>query len=160
VRTAWIFALGAALGGGLYLLLIDTTSLPELYVLAGVALLCALGMLLAREQGFVEARVALAWLAGARRLAWQVPLDIATLCAVALAQLVQRRPARGAFRTTRFDATAETPQDTGRRALAEWIGSLSPNTIVVGVDDERGLLLVHQLHVRGEPEQLDLLRLG
>jgi hypothetical protein len=160
MRTAWIFTLGVAIGGGLYLLLIDTTSLPELYVLAGAAVLCAVGLLVAREQGFVEARVSPRALVGAWRLAWQVPLDIATLCLVAIAQAAQRRPARGAFRTTRFDATAETPADTGRRALAEWLGSVSPNTIVIGVDADRGRLLVHQLHPRGEAEELDVLRLG
>ncbi len=86
--------------------------------------------------------------------------DIATLCLEATVQLVERRPARGAFRTARFEATDATAEDTGRRALAEWLGSVAPNTIVIGVDDERDLLLVHQLRRQGDAEQLDVLRLG
>jgi hypothetical protein len=48
----------------------------------------------------------------------------------------------------------------GRRALAETVGSVAPNTIVIGIDDERGLLLVHQLRRHGGPEDLDVTRLG
>jgi hypothetical protein len=32
--------------------------------------------------------------------------------------------------------------------------------IALGVDHDRGLLLVHQLHVEGDPDDLDVLRLG
>jgi hypothetical protein len=37
IRRAWIVLVGLLIGGGFYLLLIDTNDLPELYVLAGVA---------------------------------------------------------------------------------------------------------------------------
>jgi hypothetical protein len=60
----------------------------------------------------------------------------------------------------RYSAVEEDPFDTGRRALTEAFGSVAPNTVVVGVDAERGLLLVHQLRPQGEPEDLDVLRLG
>jgi hypothetical protein len=50
--------------------------------------------------------------------------------------------------------------DIGRRGLSEILGSLAPNTIVIGVDTERQLLLVHQLHRTGGSENLDVLRLG
>jgi hypothetical protein len=64
------------------------------------------------------------------------------------------------FRASAFGATREVPADTGRRAVAETVGSLAPNTIVVGVDAERGLLLTHQLRRNGPPEDLDVTRLG
>ncbi len=70
------------------------------------------------------------------------------------------RRTRGVFRATRFTATDETPADAGRRALAETVGSVSPNTIVVGVDPERKLLLTHQLRRHGPPEDLDVTRMG
>ena len=67
-------------------------------MLAGVALLGGVGLLLAREEGFIEARISLGWLAGIWRLIWKIPTDIVTLCLEAVRQLVQRRPARGQFR--------------------------------------------------------------
>jgi hypothetical protein len=160
IRRAWIVVLGILIGGGFYLLLIDTASLPELYVLAGVALTCGLLFLLSREQGFIEARIHPKLLASVWRLVAKIPLDIALVCWEALAQLARPRPARGSFRAVRFQAGEPSAEDTGRRAMAEALGSVAPNTIVVGVDPERGLLLVHQLHRQGRPEDLDVLRLG
>ncbi len=153
-------ALGSLIGGAFYLLLIDIGSAPELYVLAGVAIACGLTFTLAREQGFIEARVRLRWLAGAWRLLIDIPRDIGFVCWEALAQLISPRPARGSFRAVRYSAVGENALDTGRRALTEAFGSVAPNTVILGVDAEHGLLLVHQLRRQGDPEDLDVLRLG
>jgi hypothetical protein len=160
IKRTWHVALGSAIGGAFYLLLIDNSSGPELYVLAGVALGCGVTFTLAREQDFVGARFKFRWLAGVWRLIIDIPRDIAILCWEALAQLVAPKPARGRFRAARYSAVEDSPIDTGRRALTEGFGSVAPNTVVVGVDAERGLLLVHQLRARGEPEDLDVMRLG
>lgn len=154
------FLVAVGLGGGFYLQLIDTTSLPELYVLAGVALACGIGFQLAREQGFVEARVSPWWLGRSWRLIWRIPSDVAIVCCEAVDQLVRPRRSRGSFRVTRFAATDETPDAAGRRALAETVGSISPNTVIVGIDTERKLILTHQLRRHGPPEDLDVTRLG
>ncbi len=159
-RRLAIVSIGVLLGGAFYLLLIDTTSLPELYALAGVALGCGLGFQLAREQGFVEARILPSWLLRSWRLFWRIPSDIAIVCGEAVLQLVRPRPVRGVLRAARFTAIDPDPSHTGRRALAETVGSVAPNTIVIGVDAESGLLLVHQLRRNGSPEDLDVTRLG
>ena len=156
MRAAGRLSLGILVGGGFYLLLIDITDLPELYVLAGVAISCGIAFELAREQGFVEARILPWWLARSWRLVWRIPADIGIVCWEALAQLIRPRPVRGVFRATAFGATRQTPDHTGRRALTETIGSFAPNTIVVGVDTEQGLLLTHQLRRQGPAEDLDV----
>ena len=160
LRTCWILVLGALIGGGFYFLLIDTSSLPELYVMAGVAVGCALAFELAREQRFIESVIDPRWLLNGWRVALKIPLDIGILCWEALVQLGSPREQRGEFRAAPFGATKETASDTGRRAISEWLGSLSPNTIVVGVDADRSLVLVHQLRRQGDTEQIDPLGLG
>lgn len=50
--------------------------------------------------------------------------------------------------------------DSGRCGLAESFGSLAPNTIIVGVDRERELILAHQLRRSGGREAINLLELG
>jgi hypothetical protein len=152
--------LGVLVGGGFYLLLIDTTSLPELYALAGVALACGAVFAISREEGYEEARIRLVWLLGAWRVAAKIPLDIGLVCRAAVAQLIAPKPARGSFRAVRFRATQSTPEGTARRALAEGLGSVTPNTVVVGIDAERGWLLVHQLERRGDDRELDVMRMG
>jgi multisubunit Na+/H+ antiporter MnhE subunit len=151
---------GLVAAGAFYMLLIDTVSLPELYAGAGAALLAGAAYEGSREQGFAEAAVSPVWLARGWRVVWRVPVQVVLVCRVALAQLLIRRRVRGRFRTVPFDAGGEGARDTGRRALTEALGSLAPNTIVVGIDPERNLLLVHQLFVHGDRDELDPLGLG
>ena len=148
-----------ALAAGFYLLLIDTIDPPELYVLCGVALGAVALFGASRREGLTEAAISWRWLLGSWRIAWRVPVHVVLLCREALAQLAQREPTRGSFRAVSFRG-GQRPRDAGRRALTEALGSLAPNTIVIGVDPDRELLLVHQLHRQGGAEELDVLGLG
>ncbi len=155
VRTA----VAVAISAGFYLLLIDTVSLPELIAMAGVLLVCGFVFWVSREHRVAEPRGKLSWLARAWRPIAQVPGQIVIVSWDAIAQLASPRRVRGRFRAVGF-AGGESGADRGRRALTEALGSLAPNTIVVGVDAERDLLLVHQLRRSGDAEELDVLRLG
>jgi hypothetical protein len=66
---------------------------------------------------------------------------------------------RGQFRAIPFK-TGAGEDDRGRVALTELVGSLAPNTIVIGADAETELLLVHQLRRNGGREEIDVLGLG
>jgi hypothetical protein len=149
------------LAGALYLLLIDTTSLPELIVGAGAATIAATGFELAREQHTVGGLTMRArWLATLHRPLLTVPSDIATVSLLALRQLIKPKAVNGAFRAVPFRCGPEHDSETGRRALAESLGSFAPNTIIVGVDVERELILGHQLRPGGGAEAIDVLGLG
>jgi hypothetical protein len=150
---------GFVFAGAFYLLLVDTTSLPELYVLVGVALIATIAFEAAREQGFPEARFSLRWLSRAWHAVARVPLDTGLLCREAIAQLAQRRRERGQFRAVPFRA-GTSDRDRGRYALTEIVGSLAPNTIVIGIDADSNLLLVHQLRRNGDRHDIDVLELG
>lgn len=160
IRRASILGLGAVLGGAFYLLLVDTKSSPELYVLAAVGIVSGIAFELSREQGFTEATLRLRWFVAGWRVALKILTNIPVLCFEAIAQTIRPQAVRGQFRAVRFRASKETPEDVGRRALTEWLGSLAPNTIVIGVDTDRELLLVHQLRREGEGDDLDPLGLG
>jgi hypothetical protein len=123
-------------------------------------LLAAVAYEVSREQGFAEAFVSPLWLVGAWRVLVRVPVHVALVCFEAVRQVFAFAPHRGSFRAVSFDAAADDARDAGRRALAEALGSLAPNTIVVGIDTERKLVLVHQLHRQGGRDELDPLRLG
>ncbi len=152
--------LGLVIGAAFYLLLIDTTSSPELYAFIGAALLAGVAYEVSREQGFTEAVISPLWFARAWRVLVRLPVHVALVSIDAISQLFDRKPRRGSFRAVSFAACGEDGADTGRRALAEALGSFAPNTIVVGVDTERKLVLVHQLHRQGGRDELDPLRLG
>jgi hypothetical protein len=161
LRRGAAWSVGFLFAGALYLLLIDITDLPELIVGAGAAVIAATGFELAREQRTVGGlRARLHWLAHAWRPLVNVPGDIAAVSALAVRQLVRPRNVNGVFRAVPFRCGNDAGLETGRRALAESLGSFAPNTIVIGVDAERELLLGHQLRRRGGDEAIDVLGLG
>jgi hypothetical protein len=159
-RRVLAWNVGWLLAAALYLLLIDITDLPELLVGAGAAVLAATGLALAREQGLVGESVRGRWLLRLYRPLLRVPRDIVVVSAMAFVALVRRKPSLGVFRVVPFEGNEREPLETGRRALVEAAGSVAPNTFVVGIDGERGLILAHQLKPTGGRETVDPLELG
>jgi hypothetical protein len=159
-RRAVAWSLGWAFSAALYLLLIDITDLPELIVGAGAAVLAATGLELAREQGLAGERISVRWLVHVYRPLLKVAVDIGLVSRAALGALLGREFRPGRFRAVPFACGEDRQHETGRRALAEALGSFAPNTVVAGVDDERGLILAHQLWPSGGREAVDPLELG
>ena len=159
-RRAFAWTVGWIFAAALYLLLIDITDLPELIVGAGAAVLAATGLELAREQGIVGESIRWHWLARLYRPLVRVPRDIAVVSAMALLALVRRERSVGRFRAVPFRGADDAPHETGRRALAEAAGSFAPNTFVVGIDGERGMILAHQLKPVTGRQSIDPLELG
>ena len=159
-RRVLAWSLGWLFAAALYLLLIDITDLPELLVGAGAAVIAATGLALAREHGLVAESVRAGWVLRLYRPLLRVPRDIGVVSAMAFVALVRRKPSLGAFRAVPFEGSEREPLENGRRALAEAAGSVAPNTFVVGIDGERGLMLAHQLKVGGGRETVDPLELG
>ena len=159
-RRALAWSIGWVFSAALYLLLIDITDLPELIVGAGAAVLAATGLELAREQGLVGEGIHLRWLLRAYRPLVKVAADIAFVTLAAFRALLRKDSAQGRFRAVRFTGGEEQQRESGRRALAEALGSFAPNTVVAGIDDERGLILAHQLWQSGGREAVDPMELG
>jgi hypothetical protein len=156
--VAW--TIGWVLAASLYLLLIDITDLPELIVGAGAAVLAATALELAREQGIVGESIRWRWLLRLYRPLMKVPVDIAIVSLMALRAVADRRPHHGSFRALPFASGGKPQLATGRRALAEALGSLAPNTFVVGIDEDRELILAHQLRRTPPRKTIDVLELG
>ncbi len=153
-------ALGFVFAGAFYLLLIDITDLPELYAGAGAAVLAAAGFEAGREQGFAEMSSAPRWLLRSWRAFARVPPDVVRVCLAIFQQLLHPLAERGTLRAVPFDfGVPDRPRDAGRRALAEALGSVAPNTIVIGIDPDRDLILAHQLYLSGGVDAVDVLEL-
>lgn len=75
--------------------------------------------------------------------------DTAILTA-ALARRLAGRQVRGSFRAVQYRPDAPRRSSAGRAATEIW-GSLTPNRYVVGIDEEAGVLLVHELVRTDEP---------
>ena len=144
--VAWWFVCAA-----LWLSLVDTTHFHELMAGALVSVLGASVALLVRAQRVLVIRPDPRWLLRAWRPFALFPRDT-VLVVGALAGSLRRggRP-RGRLFAIPMATPEEDPREAARRVLMKTAGSLAPNSYVVGADDERGLILVHQLVRHGDP---------
>jgi multisubunit Na+/H+ antiporter MnhE subunit len=153
----WLLAWLAS--AALWMLLADSVRLAELVAGAAVAALGATACEMVRRQ-----RVAAQALRPDLSLRiWRVVVravpDIGRLTRAALAQLIRPKPVRGRVLAMAFGHTEDDPDARGLRAAAIGLGSIAPNTVVIGIDPDAGLLLVHQLEPTRRPSDLDPLQL-
>lgn len=81
--------------------------------------------------------------------AWRIPGimlgDAWTVTVVLLKDLFGGQPAPSAYRATAFRTAADDPLMVARRVLATAYTTSTPNSIVIGIDPQQSLMLVHQL---------------
>jgi hypothetical protein len=68
------------------------------------------------------------------------------LIAHPLAVLTKRCPPGGRFIALPFDPGGDDPTSAGRRVAVLYGSSLTPNAVPIFVDEERRVLVLHQLH--------------
>ena len=144
-----------ALFAALWLALTDTRVLPELITGAVAAAIGAtVSSLLTRVGRPHTVRNSLAMVGlGPRRLAFpllRLVLDTGLVTAALWRRLARRERVRGSFRVAAAPRQEPLRTAAGRAVLEVW-GSLPPNRYVVGIDDERGMVLVHELVRSDQP---------
>ena len=128
---------------GVYLLLALQVQCQEL--VAGGCSAALVAALLIRIRQRSEARFVVQW-----RWIWllasRLPAKALADCAVLLLAL-GRNDVKGEFRAVPFDKGfgGRRGESAARRALVIAGASLTPNTVAVAVDEDRDLLLFHQL---------------
>jgi multisubunit Na+/H+ antiporter MnhE subunit len=135
---------------GFWLALSNAATAQDLAAGAVAATLGATASVLVRQQRRYVARPRLQWILRLGRPIAQVPGD--------LVRLVQAlvRPTAGELVEVRFDPGGEDARGAARRLLAIVGGSLAPDTVVIEIDEERGVLVAHRLAGRHGPDPLEL----
>jgi multisubunit Na+/H+ antiporter MnhE subunit len=148
---AWWLALT-----GLWMLLVFTVSVAELVFGAFAGALGATAATLVGTQEDLRAVLKLRWLRRVLGLPRAVVVECVRLVPVVARALVRREPVSGGFRTVEFaGARTRSAEATGRRAMAKWLGSVSPNAIVIGFAEDDDVVLVHQLVHTDTPPDCD-----
>jgi multisubunit Na+/H+ antiporter MnhE subunit len=145
-----------AVAYALWVLLVFKTEPAEFVAGAVAAAFAATGAELVRSRGYAPFAPDLAWSRGLLRLPKEVVLDTWRMAVVLVRHYLRGDPVKGCFRTVTFPAGSEDdPRAQAVRTVAEWLGSVSPNTYVVGIDERHRVAVVHQL-IRDElPPELD-----
>ncbi len=87
--------------------------------------------------------------------------DLRLLASALVRALSGGRRDPGGLRAVRFIPAGSPAEISARCAVASTVGSFAPNTIVLGVELDRQLILVHQLHpTPGDRKSVDPLELG
>jgi multisubunit Na+/H+ antiporter MnhE subunit len=128
----------------LWLLFVDTFAPEEVVLGLVAAALAATAADVVRAQDLVRFRLDVRWLRDIGRIPRQVLLE-SRLLAVVLWHHLRGRPASGTFRALPFPRDDDDAVSAARRALVTAIVSLTPDTYVVGIEGDEGLILVHQL---------------
>lgn len=125
-------------------LLTSTIKAQEALVGSGAAAVAATVMTAVRGGGRRLARFRLRWLAPAWRWPGLAARDTLALAGVLWKEVAGRGRTRGTFVEVSMVAPSDDALAAGKEALATLGMSSTPNTIVLGFDREREVLVVHQ----------------
>lgn len=129
----------------LWIIADDSVATDELLAGAGAAALAALLAEVAGYQAATRPRLRRAWLGPALRLPADVARDTALLFKALWRRLVHGEAPRSAFLEVPVRFGQRTNEGAARRALLVAGRSLAPNSLALGLDAQRNVLVVHQL---------------
>jgi hypothetical protein len=167
-RTGWpskaaltrIWLVWWLLCASLWMLLDDTTALPELVDGAVAAAIGATGSTLALKRMPLRFVPRPAW----ARHWWRPWVELVTglplLIGVLARALAGGDRGPGELRRVSFVIESDSEVRGAQVALASFAGSVASNSVVVAVDERRGSILVHELVPRSGRSGPDPLRLG
>jgi multisubunit Na+/H+ antiporter MnhE subunit len=138
--VVWTIALFVA-----WLALVGTVAWLELVAGGCAAAIAAFAAQVVRERGLLQYRVPAAALRHARRPMVRIVPDFWILIVALVRALVSGHRPSGAYQALPFPAGGSDAQSAGARAFAIAAGSLAPNSVIVDVDREQDLMLVHTL---------------
>ena len=109
-------------------------------VAAATAFLCAILRSEALRLNFALRDVATLW-----RVPWYILTNSLTLCSVLGRDLLGLESPGSYYRVSGFKTSKTNPTLIARRVLATAYTTVSPNSIVIGVDYEQSRMLLHQV---------------
>ncbi len=144
-RRAGSWLVWWALMMGFWVAIDDSLNTDELLAGAGAAALAALLAELVTYQAATRFRMRIEWLVPALRLPGQVARDTVTVYAALWRRLARGEQPPSSFLElpTRFGD--DTPAGVTRRTLLIGGTSVAPNTFVLGIDKDTGVMVVHRL---------------
>lgn len=147
MRTARFVVLWWLALGGWWILLVGTNSGLELIAGACAAVL-GTGLALGVRKRLLHFRFESRWLARTLKEPYKIVRELAVVLWALALHLARVRPVASVYRAFSFPAGRADAVSAGRRAVATLSDCLSPNTLPVDVDVERGVALRHELDPR------------
>lgn len=128
---------------GLWMLFVSQVKVSEAIVGVAAAILGAAAAGMVKEKGFGRFRPRAKWLLLFAFEPWYVLTGSASIL-WALAKRLLGKRSDAQFKVVPFRG-GKDPRSAARRALAITLTTISPNSIVVGIDKKKNFMLVHQI---------------
>ena len=144
----WLIYFGASFC--LWLLFVNTTKPHELWVAALASSLAASAAELVRSQPFAPFRPRVKWLLEAWREPWYILEGCASIFWALLKHFVKPEPS--VLREVVFEPGGADAASAARRALAITFTTVPPNFVVLDIDLQKQIMLVHQVSQSSTPQ--------
>jgi len=128
-----------------WLVLTGSYKLPELIAGLAAALLCTLLVEISGISGLLRFKIKRTWLHPVFQLPGQVIRDCWLLGLHLLRSIRRPSAAGGKFRAVPFQNGGSGLYGVTRRAFVTAVTSFSPNSYVIGIDEDENLLLLHEI---------------
>jgi hypothetical protein len=155
-ERAAFFAAWWVVSFGLWALLVFKTEGAEFIAGAVAATFSATAAEVVRAKGYAPFSPNVRWALALLRLPGDVLYDSFLIFRALARAAIRRETIEGHLRCVYFpDAAGGSPRDQARRTVAKWLGCVGPNTVVIGFDEPRDAVLIHQLVKTERPPDLD-----
>lgn len=128
-----------------WVVLDDSIAVDELLAGAGAAALGAFLAELIGHQAATRFRMRIEWLVPALSLPVQVARDTVIIFGALWRRLAHGTLPPSGFREVPVRYGGDTAEDRTRRTLLIGGRSVAPNSFALGIDEERGVMVIHQL---------------
>ncbi len=149
-RIALFFVASWGILTGLWFLYTVTPKVSELLVGLGAALLAAIGMAVVEGERFAQFAPKPKWLLLFLAEPWYV-LEGSASIVWALIRRIAGKKSEAQLKAIKFDAGGDDDESAARRALAICLTTIPPNFIVIGIDRDQNIMLIHQVSRTGVP---------
>lgn len=135
---------------GLWMAFVSQVTKDELLVGVATAAIGAVGDAIVKEKKFAKFKPKLSWLL---LICWEpwYAIDGTWSTLKAIAEKLMGKPSKARFKAAKYDANGEDAQSAAKRALAVAYMTIPPNFIIVGIDRDKGEVLIHQVEPTNVP---------
>jgi len=145
VRRAGAWLVWWVLLMSFWVILDDSLATDELVAGAAAAALGATLAELAGHQSGLRLRIRAEWLTPVGRLPVQVVRDTCIIFAALWRRVTRGQAPRSGFVAVRLRPPDDAADERSWRVLETWRRSVAPNSFALGIDQDRQVVIVHQL---------------
>jgi multisubunit Na+/H+ antiporter MnhE subunit len=135
----------------LWMLFVSQVQRNEMLAGIGAAFIGTVASALLKAQDYAKFKPKVEWLLLSTWEIWYV-ISGTWAIMVAMARRIAGKPSEAQFKAVKFRAGGDDPESWARRTLVTVYATIPPNFIILGIDTQRNLMLVHQVAPTGTPE--------